>query len=128
MFGGRPGGDGLWDTQEEEENKNNKKKKNKKNKKNKENKEKSHTPGNSFRELVQFNVGRVEMGICAPGEIVTASGARFVWLCTIDQDRGVGRYFICILKGLGEEPYKVKQGVKSNNCQSNKILLWLMVG
>ena len=58
-----------------------------------------------------------EGDIYAPGKVARVSGARFVWLCTIDQDRGVGRYFICILKGLGEEPYKVKQGVKHKNCQ-----------
>lgn len=27
------------------------------------------------------------------------SRARFVWACTIDKDRGVGRCFICILRG-----------------------------
>lgn len=29
------------------------------------------------------------------------SGVRFVWWCTIGQDRGLGRYFICILREVG---------------------------
>lgn len=59
------------------------------------------------------------------------SGARYVWLCSFGQGRGVGRYFICILRACGvgmEKPYKVKQGEQPNNCESNKFFLGLMVG
>lgn len=45
-------------------------------------------------------------GIYVTGEVTRVSGARFVWLCTIVQDRGVGRYFICILRGEGMEGEK----------------------
>lgn len=30
--------------------------------------------------------------------------------------------------GVGVEPYMVKQGIKSDNCQGNQFLLGLMVG
>ena len=67
------------------------------------------------------------------------SGARSVcvWPCTIVCNSGIGRYFIYTLKALvaagsrGSEegkPYKLKQGVRPNNCQDSKFLLGLMVG
>lgn len=57
-------------------------------------------PKDSFRKLVQFNggLGGGEEVIYALEDIVTVSRARFVGLCTIGQDRGVGRHFICILR------------------------------
>lgn len=61
--------------------------------------DKEHTPGNSFGELIQFNEG--ERGTYVPVEMARVSGVRFVWRCTIGQDRGLGRYFICILREVG---------------------------
>lgn len=46
--------------------------------------------------------------------------------CTSDQDRGVRRCFIYILRCWGRGTYKVKQGVKADNCQDNKFLLGLL--
>lgn len=54
---------------------------------------------NSYRELVQSTEVR-EKGIYAPGEVIRVSGARFVWLCKIGQDRDVGNCFICIFRGF----------------------------
>jgi hypothetical protein len=44
--------------------------------------------------------------------------------CTIGQDRGVGRSFIYILRAcmVGWSVYKIKQGLKLDNGQSNKFL------
>lgn len=83
-------------------------------------------------------------GIYAPGKVARVSGARLMWPCVIDQDRGVGRCLVCILRGwkawvglgVGVEetqqgPYEVKQERQSlitDNYQSNKFLLRLMVG
>lgn len=66
------------------------------------------------------------MGIYAPKEMARVSIARLMWPCTIDQDRGVGRGFISISRGCREGLYKVKQGVKPDNCQDSKFLLGLM--
>lgn len=71
-------------------------------------------------------------GIYVTGEVTRVSAARFVWLCTIVQDRGVGRYFIRILRGEGMEgekkSYKARQRVKGDSCLGNKFLLGLRVG
>lgn len=60
-------------------------------------------------------------------ESVRESEARFVRPCTTGQNR--------VLKDTsrgwgveGRESYKVKEGVKPDNCQGNKLLLGLMVG
>lgn len=92
----------------------------------------THT-GNSFREPVHLlGVMWGERCIYTPGEMASISGARFVWLCTIVQDRGVGRYFIRILRGEGMEgekkSYKARQRVKRDSCLGNKFLLGLRVG
>jgi hypothetical protein len=69
------------------------------------------------------------MGIYAPGEVAKVSGTRFVWLCSIDQGRGVGKCFFYILRDCkGWGPYKFKQGVKPENCQGTRFVLGLMVG
>jgi hypothetical protein len=58
----------------------------------------------------------------ALGEVAMVSGERFVWPCTIGQSRGVGRCFICILRGcMRRGSYRVKQGVKFDNCRDNKF-------
>ena len=54
------------------------------------------TPRHSSGELVPFM--EVE-GIY--GEVAKVSRARFVWLCSIGQGRGVGRYVFYIPKGFG---------------------------
>lgn len=41
---------------------------------------------------------RGKSGIYAPVQVARVSGARFVWLCTIGQGRGVERCFIYILQ------------------------------
>ena len=51
------------------------------------------------------------------------SGARFMWLCT--RSRVVEE---ASLAYLGAIDYKVKQGLKPDNCQGDKFLLGLMVG
>jgi hypothetical protein len=54
-------------------------------------------------------------------------------VCDHGQERGVGRYFISILRAyrvriyVCGKPYKVKQGVKLDNCPGNKFLLGLIV-
>lgn len=58
------------------------------------------------------------------------SGVRFVWRCTISQVRGLGRYFICILREGVQwrgKPYKIKQRVKLGNSQGSKFLLGLTI-
>jgi hypothetical protein len=44
------------------------------------------------------------------------------------QGRDVGRCFIRAAGTKVDKPYKVKEGVLSDNCQSNKFLLGLMLG
>lgn len=61
---------------------------------------KNHTPGNSFGEVVPFRGGG---GIYATTEVARVSGAGFVWPCTTVQDRSVGSYLICILRGEGNQ-------------------------
>lgn len=61
--------------------------------------------------------------------MVRDSGVKLVCPCTVDQDRGVERCFIYILR-VGHpkrKPSKVKQGMKFDNCQSSENL-GLMVG
>ena len=64
-----------------------------------------------------------KQSIYAPGEVARVFEARFVWPYTSDQGRGVGRLFICILRGcrVGHcgAPYKIKQRGKPDTCQGN---------
>lgn len=87
--------------------------------------------GTALENLILFN-GGAGRGIYVPGEVAMVSGARFVWLCSFEQVRGVGRCFIYILRGcrvwgMGD-PYSVKQGVKPGHLQGNKFLPGLTVG
>lgn len=66
-----------------------------------------------------------ERGIDVPEEMARVSGVKFVWLCTIGQDKGVGRYFISILRDWRS---RVKQRVKPGDSHSSKFFLGLTVG
>lgn len=44
----------------------------------------------------------------ALGEVSRVSWARFVWPCTIGQNRGIERYFICILRNRGSEGENIR--------------------
>ena len=49
-----------------------------------------------FQRIVDWD--RVERGIYSPGEMARVSRAKSVWLYTIGQGRGVGRWFIYIFR------------------------------
>lgn len=56
----------------------------------------THTPGPALENWF-FTKGGGDIFIS--GEVASVSGERFIWLCSIGQDRGDGK-FICILQGL----------------------------
>lgn len=67
-------------------------------------------PGTAFDNWFIYWGTRV---VFMPLEVARVFGTRFVELCIIGQDRGVGRFFIYLLRGcrVMGKPYKIKQEV-----------------